>query len=152
MTKEDLDFINKNSNKAFEFCKLSVSLKKVSSEKEIEDVIRNFSPVDGWISLQSTSAFRVKDSSFDTKGEHILAGEFVNGQNMSLSVRFSGDEWLCITTYENDDGEELVKSSTRQLSKLGEKVFLNYDVYYKSENELGFRPYVSAFTDFSEGK
>lgn len=152
MTKEDLEFINKNSDKAFEFCKLSVSSKNVSSEKEIEEVIRNFSPVDGWISLQSTSAFRVKDSSFDTKGEHILAGEFINAQNLSLSVRFSGDEWLCITTCENDDGEELVKSSTKQLSKLGEKVFLNYEVYYKSEKELGFRPYVSAFTGFSEGK
>lgn len=152
MTKEDLDFINKNSNKEFELCKLSVSSKNVSSEKEIEDVIRNFSPVDGWISLQSTSAFRVKDSSFDTKGEHILTGEFINAQNLSLSVRFSGDEWLCITACENNDGEELVKSSTKQLSKLGEKVFLNYDVYYKSEKELGFRSYVSAFTGFSEGK
>lgn len=152
MTKEDFDFINKNSNKKFEFCKLSVSSKNVSSEKEIEEAIRNFSPVDGWISLQSTSAFRVKDSSFDTKGEHILAGEFINAQNISLSVRFTGDEWLCITSCENDDGEELVKSSSKQLSKLGEKVFLNYDVYYKSEKELGFRPYVSAFTGFSEGK
>lgn len=152
MTKEDLGFINKNSNKAFELCKLLISTKNVLSEKEIEEVIRNFSPVDGWISLQSTPAFRVKDSAFDLNGEHILSAEFINGQNMSLSVRFTGDDWLCITACENDDGEELVKSSTKQLSKLGEKVFLNYDVFYKSEKGLGCRPYVSAFKGFSEGK
>lgn len=152
MTKEDLEFINKASNKSFEVCRLSFSSKNVSSEKEIEELIRNFSPVDGWISLQSTSAFRVKNSTFDTKGEHILAGEFINGQNVSLSVRFTGDEWLCITTYESADGEELVKASIKQLSKLGKKVFLNYEVYYKLEKEIGFRPYVSAFTGFSEGK
>lgn len=151
MEKIDLDFLNKQYHGGFSQIKISVSSQLVENNSEVLDKIKNFSPTDGWISLQSTPAERWKDD-FDTKDEYIIAGEFYNTNGTSLSVRFDGERWNLYTYWENDEGETVIKRNVKQLSKIDDNTYLNYDVCYKFDSDLGYRPYCSAFTGFTEEK
>ena len=152
MNKEDLDFLNDKT--PFNFCetKICISSKTIGTNAEVLQEIRNFSPSDGWISYQSSPAKRISGMSFEVSGEYILAGEFYNTNGTSLSVRFNGENWNLFSYRESDDGVVVLKKNVKQLSKLGDNTFLNYDVFYKFDNELGYRPYCSTFTGFSEDK
>lgn len=148
MIKEDIDFLG------LEEVKVCVSNDSVDSFDEVKNKIKNFAPSDGWISFQSSSVKRIKDIKIDDIKEFILAGEFYNQNGTSLSIRYDGEKWNCFTFSESQDesqnGEIVLKRSIKQLSKISNNTYLNYDVYYKFEPELGYRPYCSAFTGFIE--
>ena len=157
MEKEDLEFLNKQYDCKNEFSetKISVSSKSFDSNEDAVREIQNFSPTDGWISLQSTPAYRVQSADITIGGEHILAGELCNSKE-SLSVRFNGEKWV-FTTFreeecENANEESYVKRKVRQLSKFGNSTYLNYAVFYKFDPDFGYRPYCSAFKGFTEEK
>lgn len=152
MNKEDLDFLNSQSKEKFSEAGLSINSKSIDNNDEVVKVIKDFSPSDGWISYQSSSAERIKSADFDVKKENIIAGEFYNSNGISLSVRFNGEVWNFFTYAEADNGESLIKKTVKQLSKINNDTYLIYDVYYKFDTELGYRPYCSAFTGFMEGK
>lgn len=152
MNKEDLDFLNDKTQCNFCETKICISSKTIGTNAEVLQEIRNFSPSDGWISFQSSPAKRINDMDFEVVGEHVLAGEFYNSNGTSLSIRFDGESWNLFSYRESDDGVVVLKKNVKQLSKLGDNTFLNYDVFYKFDNELGYRPYCSAFTGFSEDK
>ena len=152
MQNEDIVFLNKQSEQTFSEVNISVLAEDIEEHDAVVTKIKDFSPTDGWISLQSTSAVRVKnaaeiDTKIDTKNQHILAGEFYK-KGSFLSVRFDGEKWNLFTCEEEDsDKSELVlKREIKQLSKEGNKI--KYNVYYKYEDEFGYRPYCSAFTGF----
>lgn len=152
MKKEDLDFINAQTKNEFSEVKINVSSKSIENNADVVKAIKDFAPIDGWISLQSSSAKRIQNAEFETGKESVLAGEFCNSNGLSISVRFDGDCWTIITFNESDDGELVLKRNVKQLSKINDNTYLNYDVFYKFDSELGYRPYCSAFTGFSEGK
>ncbi|MCR4938734.1 MAG: hypothetical protein K5930_01335 [Treponemataceae bacterium] len=152
MEKKDLDFLNAQTKNEFSEVNINVSSKSEENNENVVNAIKDFAPIDGWISLQSSSAKRIQNTDFEVGNEHVLAGEFYNLNGVSLSVRFNGDHWTLITYYESEGGELVLKRNVRQLSKINDKTYLNYDVFYKFDSELGYRPYCSAFTGFSEGK
>lgn len=153
MEKEDLEFLNSQCEKnEFSEAKINISSKSLEHHEDVIKEIKKFVPYDGWISLQSSPAKRIQDVNFDVNKGHILAGEFYNSKKESLSVRYDGDKWMFITYQESDDGKLVIKRKVRQLSKIGDNIYLNYDVFYKFDSELGYRPYCSAFTGFTEGK
>jgi hypothetical protein len=152
MNNEDLAFLNKQTQSNFTETKICVYPKTVGTNAEVLHEIKNFSPIDGWVSLQSTPAKRISGTDFEETDEHILAGEFFNTSGNSLSVRFDGKNWNLFTYKESDEGVSVLKKSVKLLSKLGNDTYLNYNVFYKFDNELGYRPYCSAFTGFSEEK
>lgn len=152
MEKEDLEFINSQTKDTFCDVKLSIITKCIDNNEALATEIKNFLPADGWISTQSTPAYRIQNSEFDIGDEHILAGEFYNSEKRSLSVRFNGDKWILTTYNEALDGELVLKQNVRQLSKIKDNVYLNYAVFYKYNTDFGYRPYCSAFIGFTEGK
>lgn len=153
MRKEDINFLNGQKQDAnFSEVRVCISAKSFDSGDEAVKAVKSFCPSDGWISLQSTSAKRVCGAEFDVNGENVLAGEFCNESGASLLVRFNGDCWNSFTCMESTEGEPVLKRCVRQLSKINNKTYLNYAVYYKFEPELGYRPYFSAFTGFTEEK
>ena len=153
MQKDDIDFLNgQKPDASFSEVRICISAKSVDGSNEAVKAIKDFQPSDGWISFQSTSAKRVQGAEFDVVGENVLAGEFCNESGVSLSVRFNGDCWNFFTCMEALNGEPVLKRCVRQLSKINNKTYLNYAVYYRFEPELGFRPYFSAFTGFTEEK
>lgn len=152
MNKDDLDFLNsKNGVKFFE-ANIKINSKSMNTKEDVIKAIKDFSPSDGWISYQSSPAERVKSADFEIKNENIIAGEFYNSNGISLSVRFNGEVWKFFTCTESEDGELMLKMNKKQLSKLSNETYLTYDVYYKFDSELGYRPYCSAFTGFTEEK
>lgn len=154
MEKEDLEFLNTQlkTKDVFLEVKIKISSKFVSNNEDVVKEIKNFSPTDGWISLQSSSAERIQDSDFAVADERILAGEFYNSNGISLSVRFDGEKWTFITCHEIEEGDLVLKRNVRQLSKINNNTYLNYDVFYKFDTDFGYRPYCSAFTGFTEEK
>ena len=152
MQNEDIVFLNKQSEQTFSEVNISVLAEDIEEHDAVVTKIKDFSPTDGWISLQSTSAVRVKNAAeIDTKNQHILAGEFYSKNGSSLSVRFDGEKWNLFTCEEEDsDKSELVlKREIKQLSKdAKDNNKIKYNVYYKYEDEFGYRPYCSAFTGF----
>ena len=152
MNKEDLNFLNSQSGKNFSETKVSINSKSIENNASVIKAIKEFSPSDGWISYQSSSAERIKSADFEIKNENIIAGEFYNSNGISLSVRFNGEMWKFFTYTKSEDGELLLKINKKQLSKLSNDIYLTYDVYYKFDSELGYRPYCSAFTGFTEEK
>ena len=156
MEKIDLDFLNTQlklkDKDVFSEVKIKVSSMCVVNNEDAVKEIKNFSPVDGWISLQSSSAKRIRNTDFEVGDEHILAGEFINSNGVSLSVRFDGEEWNFVTCCELDSGNLVLKRNVRQLSKINDNTYLNYEAYYRYDSELGYRPYCSAFNGFTEGK
>lgn len=153
MEKEDLEFLNKqyDCKNKFSEAKISVSSKYLDSNEDVVREIKNFSPTDGWISLQSTPAYRVQCADLKVGDEHILAGEFCNSKE-ALSVRFNGEKWVFITFLEVEGEKSDIKRKVRQLSKFGNSMYLNYDVFYKFDPDFGYRPYCSAFKGFTEEK
>lgn len=153
MEKKDLEFLNKykDNNCIFSEKKIAISHESATCTSEVLKKIQEFFPSDGWISCQSSSAERWK-ADFDIKNEHIIAGEFYNSNGSSLSVRFGGDNWSLYTYRECDEGETVIKITTQQLSKINNNTYLNYDVFYKYDSNMGYRPYCSAFTGFTEEK
>ena len=88
---KDIDFLNEQSEQTFSKVNISVLAKNIATHDDVVTKIKDFSPTDGWISLQSTSAVRIqKIEDIDTKNEHILAGEFYK-TGISLSIRFDGE-------------------------------------------------------------
>lgn len=152
MNKEDLDFLNSESGDNYSETKICIHSKSLDSNSDVVREIKNFSPADGWISYQSTTAKRVRGADFEVEGEHILSGEFYNINGTSLAVRFDGEKWNFFTCSESDDGDSVLKKNVKQLSKEGNNIYLNYDVYYRFDENFGYRPYCSAFTGFSEEK
>ena len=152
MEKEDLDFLNSKNSIKFSDTKIRICVETIGSKDEAVEKINNFVPCDGWISFQSTSAKRVQSTNYDVKGEHIIAGEFCNSDGISMSVRFDGDSWKFFTCIETGDGEPMLRKKVRLLSKISGNTYVNYNVYYKFDPELGYRPYYSAFIDFTEEK
>lgn len=152
MNKEDLDFLNDKTKCNFCETKICVYSKSVDTNAEVLQEIKNFSPSDGWISFQSTPAKRINGIDFEVTEENILAGEFYNSNGTSLSVRFDSDNWKLFTYREAEEGFPVLKKNVKQLSKIGNDTYLNYDVFYEFDNELGYRPYCSTFTGFSEEK
>ncbi|MCR5290524.1 MAG: hypothetical protein K6E51_11065 [Treponema sp.] len=156
MEKRDLDFLNEQTGCENEFSevKINVSTKTIENHADMVKAIKDFAPVDGWISLQSSSAKRIQNANFDVGNEHVLAGEFYNSNGLSLSVRFNGEHWALITYLESEEGELVIKRNVRQLSKINDNTYLNYAVFYKLDSKLdpklGYRPYCSAFIGFSE--
>lgn len=150
MQQEDIDFLNKNSGTKFSEVKITVLAKSLTNNEDVIKEIKNFQPCDGWISLQSHSAERVQGVNFQINDEHILAGEFCNSDQKSLSVRFDGDCWRLFAYDESDDGKVVLKKNVKQLSKISDKTFLNYNVYYEFNDKLGYRPYCSSFVGFTE--
>ncbi|MCR5765454.1 MAG: hypothetical protein K6G09_05700 [Treponema sp.] len=146
MIKEDIDFLKLAE------VKVCVSNVSVESLDEVKNKIKNFAPSDGWISFQSSSVKRIIDVKLDNIKEFILAGEFYNPNGTSLSIRYDGEKWNFFTFSESQDGEIVLKRSIKQLSKLSDNTYLNYDIYYKFDSELVYRPYCSAFTGFTEEK
>lgn len=154
MEKEDLGFLNsqlKNKDD-FQEVRIKTSSKFITNNEDAVKEIKNFSPSDGWVSLQSQSAKRIQNADFDIGDEHILAGEFCNSNGLSLSVRFDGSQWTFITYHELEDGDLVLKRNIRQLSKINDSTYLNYDVFYKFDADFGYRPFCSAFTGFTEEK
>ena len=148
MQDEDIVFLNKQSEQTFSQVKISVLAEDIEEHDAVVTKIKDFSPTDGWISLQSTSAVRIqKTEDIDTKNEHILAGEFYK-KGSSLSVRFDGEKWNLFSCEEKDSDKSVLvlKREMEQLSKVGNKI--KYNVYYKYEDEFGYRPYCSAFIGF----
>ena len=152
MNKEDLFFLNDKTKCNFSETKICVYPKSVGTNAEVLQEIKNFSPTDGWISFQSTPAKRILGMDFELTDEHILAGDFFNSNGTSLSVRFDSENWKLFTYRESEEGVSVLKKNVKQRSKIGNDTYLNYDVFYKFDNELGYRPYCSAFTGFSEEK
>ena len=76
MEKEDLEFVNSQlkTKNIFSEAMINVSSKSVANKEDAVKEIRNFSPADGWISLQSSSAKRIQNSDINVADEHILAG------------------------------------------------------------------------------
>lgn len=150
MIKEDIGFLKLAE------VKVCVSNVSVESLDEVKNKIKNFAPSDGWISFQSSSVKRIIDVKLDNIKEFILAGEFYNPNGTSLSIRYDGEKWNFFTfsesQNESQNGEIVLKRSIKQLSKLSDKTYLNYDIYYKFDSELGYRSYCSAFTGFTEEK
>lgn len=154
MEKEDLDFINSQLKTKDDFTevRIKVSSKSVGNNEDVVKEIKNFSPADGWISLQSSPAKRIQNSDINVGDEHIIAGEFYNSNGVSLTVRFDGEKWIFITCHEIEGGNLVLKRNVRQLSKINDSTYLNYDVFYKFDADFGYRPFCSAFTGFTEGK
>lgn len=152
MKKEDLAFLNSQKDCDFSEVKISVSSKSIVINDDIIKEIKNFSPIDGWISTQSTSARRIQNSQFEVGDEYIISGEFYNSNGVSLSVRFNGEKWILISYIEAEDGELLLKRKVKQLSKINDNTYINYDVFYKFDSDFGYRPYCSTFVGFTEGK
>ena len=151
MEKEDIAFLNgQKQGVQFSELKILLSTKSIGSNEDVLKAIKDFQPSDGWISLQSSPAKRIQGADFDINGEHILAGDFCNASGVSLSVRFDDECWKFSTCMEANEGELVLKRNVRQLSKISNHTYLNYDVYYKYEPEYGYRPYFSAFTGFTE--
>lgn len=150
MEKENLEFLNSQSNIHFSDVKVDICSKIIECSENVVKEIKDFVPADGWISLQSTPAKRIQGTDFDAKGEHVLSGDFCNSNGVSLSVRFDGEKWNFFFCHESDAGEPVLKKSIRQLSKISDKIYLNYNVYYKFDPDLGHRTYCSAFTGFTE--
>lgn len=152
MKKEDLDFLNSHKDCNFVEKKIKVSSKFIKNKDDVLKEIKNFSPIDGWISTQSTSARRIQSSLFEVKDEYIISGEFCNSNGVSLSVRFNGEKWILISYIEAEEAELLIKRKVKQLSKISDNTYINYDVFYKFDSDFGYRPYCSAFIGFTEGK
>lgn len=152
MKKEDLDFLNSHKDCNFVEKKIKVSSKFIENKDDVLKEIKNFSPIDGWISTQSTSARRIQSSQFEVKDEYIISGEFCNSNGVSLSVRFNGEKWMLISYIEAEEDELLIKRKVKQLSKISDNTYINYDVFYKFDSNFGYRPYCSAFIGFTEGK
>lgn len=152
MKKEDLDFLNSHKDCNFVEKKIKVSSKFIENKDDVLKEIKNFSPIDGWISTQSTSARRIQSSQFEVKDEYIISGEFCNSNGVSLSVRFNGEKWMLISYIEAEEDELLIKRKVKQLSKISDNTYINYDVFYKFDSDFGYRPYCSAFIGFTEGK
>ena len=154
MEKEDLEFVNSKlkTKNIFSEAMINVSSKSVANKEDAVKEIRNFSPADGWISLQSSSAKRIQNSDINVADEHILAGEFYNSNGISLSVRFDGERWIFVTCHKVEEGDLVLKKNVRQLSKINDTTYLNYDVFYKFDADFGYRPYCSAFKGFTEEK
>ena len=152
MNKEDLDFLNSKNGEKFSEAKLTISSKSIDAKDDVINAIKGFSPSAGWVSYQSSSAEWIKSDGFEFKHENIIAGEFYNSDGISLSVRFNGEVWNFFTYAESDTGELLIKKTVKQLSKISDDTYLTYDVYYRFNSELGYRPYCSVFTGFSEEK
>lgn len=152
MKKEDLDFLNSQKDCNFSEVKIKVSSKSIETNDDVIKEIKNFLPFHGWISTQSTSAHRIQNSQFEVGDEHIISGEFYNSNGVSLSVRFNGEKWIIITYIESEDGEIVLKRKVRQLSKINDNTYLNYNVFYKFDSDFGYRPYCSAFVGFTEEK
>ena len=151
MENKDLDFLNKQYGSQFVQIGIITSGQSVDNNSAVLQRIRDFSPSDGWISWQSSPAERYKDD-FDANGEYILAGEFYNTHGISLSVRFDGECWKMYTYKEADEGEPVIRESVKQLSRINNNTYINYNVYYRFDLKLGYRPYCSAFTGFTEVK
>lgn len=151
MEKNDLDFLNKQYDCGFVEIGIAASRQSVSNNSEVLKTIKDFSPSDGWISWQSSPAERYTGD-FDAKGEHIIAGEFYNTNGTSLSVRFDGECWNVYTYRASEEGAPMMRRSVKQLSKINNNTYVSYDVYYRFDSKLGYRPYCSAFTGFTEVK
>lgn len=153
MQQNDLEFLNANIEDKLIEASIEFQSSVITNVNDLLQKVKDFSPVDGWISRQSTSAQRIQSfQQIKQDDEYILAGEFANAANESLSIRFDGISWLATTIKESDNGDVVLKKTTRQLTTLGPKHNIFYSVYYKNEKNLGYRPYASRFVKIEENQ
>ena len=159
MKKEDLDFLVRNVDSTFAQVDVDFSSKVVFGTDEVLMGIKEFNPIDGWVSYQSDSAKRIKNASEIENGKNIIAGEFCNASGDSLSVRFNGDGWVLCFCSERQGGTSCLRRTVKQLAKGsdgGKELFIEYAVYGNFADDLngsdyrpiGYRPFCSAFKGF----
>lgn len=151
MLKKDLDFLNASIEDKFTETSVDFQSSIFSSINDLLQKIKDFNPIDGWISKQSTSAQRIQSfQQIKQDDEYILAGEFVNAADESLSIRFDGISWTAVVVKESISGDVVLKKTIKQLTALSSKHSIFYSIYYKSEKNLGYRPYASRFVKIEE--
>jgi hypothetical protein len=151
MNQKVKDFLKKKTLPEFNDCSAYITYHLLDASEEVYKAIKDFNSEEGWMCL--TDEVFVIEKGYDfskLSGRMPLSGEFV-ARDRSLHIRQSANRWeLYEITRKNGGTQRMLKEKFLAVPRKG-IAELQYETYWKEDEEGVFRPYVSRFIGFEKG-
>lgn len=129
--------------------KLDVIPSEITTQNELQKIIREFNAVSGWLTTQSANLMVDEWIANSERYGYVLSGE-LSSLERSLHIRQSRNGWR-VTRFDEGAGDTFLAEDLYLSSVRSDKEFLGYRNYWQMQEGFGLRVAYSRFTGFNDG-